>query len=237
MRLSSRRGRNESYRTYELRFDAQLSKFILLGNSAASSNAMATLFLLANANFDSAQRISILYSAAPLRHGLLPRSSLDNFVRPVKKEAIAAVLRQYDQSITTDKENRTNAPQSHSLSAASVYAPEYNRRSLRKLPTAWKMSPNKILHAKNTRSCSKCGMFGPLYNDHNADGSLSAQTVMFNEPIRSNTRGTNVAPADEIPLALKTAKVLFAASVESRISSKRNIGPLHENGAPYFALG
>ena len=64
--LSVKRERNELYREYEMRFGAQLSKFNSFGASVSLSGSIAALFLLANADVDSSQRISILVVPRPV---------------------------------------------------------------------------------------------------------------------------------------------------------------------------
>lgn len=218
-----RRGQNESYGHYESRFDAQLSKFNSLGSSVVLSDAMAAVFLLANGNVDSAQRISILAAAAPSQKRLSSRSSHNDSVKSVIYKAIAAVLCQCDQPITTDKGNRGDEPQNQSLSASPAYAPHYKERSSGGPSTALKMILDEIRHARNTRSCSKRGKFGHLYNDHNADGSLPAQLVSSNKPIRSETRNNNLTTTKKKPVALNNGRVLSAASNESLISSNKKM--------------
>ena len=105
--LSTKRGANESFRNFESRFNAALCRYNSLGDSVSMSEPMAALYLLANANVDSSQRVSILASAA----SNLPNTddsststatsgvslTTDKLVSQVSYEGIASVLRQCDQ--------------------------------------------------------------------------------------------------------------------------------------------
>lgn len=82
--LFKRRSDSESFRNFELSFNAQLSKFNSFCEAVWLINAMAALQLLTNANADSSQRLSILAVAAPNGSMLNPRSSINEFVKLVK---------------------------------------------------------------------------------------------------------------------------------------------------------
>lgn len=58
---------------------------------------MAALVLLANANIDSSQRISILAAAEPSKDNLDMKSNTDEFIWSVNYVTIASVLRQCDR--------------------------------------------------------------------------------------------------------------------------------------------
>ena len=81
--LLVRRENNEQFNDFEMRFGAQLSKFNSLGSSVSLSGSIAGLVLLANADVDSSQRISILAAAAPSDSSLTMASSTNDFIKSV----------------------------------------------------------------------------------------------------------------------------------------------------------
>lgn len=66
---------------------------------------MAALFILANANVESEQRIFILAIVVPKNACISPRSSIEEFVKSVQYESIAFVIRH----------NATSPPLGHAL--------------------------------------------------------------------------------------------------------------------------
>lgn len=58
--IYTRRESHESFRRFESRFYAQLAKFTALGLDVALSDAISTLYMLASANVDRAQRFRII---------------------------------------------------------------------------------------------------------------------------------------------------------------------------------
>lgn len=84
--LSIRRNECEGFQNYEQRLWAQPCKFNSVGNSFKLINEMAALYLLANANTNSAQRLSILAFVASADPSLSPRATLDSFIQSVAYE-------------------------------------------------------------------------------------------------------------------------------------------------------
>lgn len=89
--------RNEPYQKFESRFAAQLAKFKWLLSTVTLLKSTAALLLLVNADVDSLQRISILAAASSNSETLLPKASLDDFVRSAKYKTIAPVIRKWDK--------------------------------------------------------------------------------------------------------------------------------------------
>lgn len=75
---------------------------------------MAAIFMLGNSNVNGAQRISTLAAVSPHEERLMPQSSLDDYMKAVKYENIASVIRQYDKAATTP--NSTASVSNHSMS-------------------------------------------------------------------------------------------------------------------------
>lgn len=99
--LKTKRGEKESHKEFEQRFSAQMAKLNSMGPALKLSSEMGSLIILGNAKVDSDQRISILVAASPKDENISPRSSLEDFMKAVDYETIAAVLRQCETSRTT----------------------------------------------------------------------------------------------------------------------------------------
>lgn len=73
---------------------------------------MSPLVLLANAKVDPSQRISILAAASPKGLTLSATSSIDDYVKEVKFEAIASLILQCDRPTTyLDRRNQISSIQ------------------------------------------------------------------------------------------------------------------------------
>ena len=62
--ITTKRGTSETFRNFESRYAAQISKYNANGNSIQFSEALSALMLLSNSGIDDSQRISILSSVA-----------------------------------------------------------------------------------------------------------------------------------------------------------------------------
>lgn len=135
--LSIQRGDTESFKTFETRFEAQLSKFNALGSSVSLPESMSALVLLANSKVDSSQRISILAAASPKESKLLSTASIDDYVKAVKYEAIASVLRQCDRPMNHEHSQLSSYGAFH-----TPYRPRNPRKMTREQVFEWSVSPS-----------------------------------------------------------------------------------------------
>lgn len=105
--LSMKRGSNETFRNFESRFMAQVSKFNSTTTSCKIPETLMAFTLLANSSVDNNQRISVL---ADLSNGnsLGPDSTTDQYLESVSYEKFASVLRQCDKA-KTDKRTRVRS--------------------------------------------------------------------------------------------------------------------------------
>lgn len=97
--LSTRGAKSEPFQSYGLRFNAQLCRIKLLGDSVQLSETMNAFYLLANANAESSQRLFIFAATAPNDMMLSPRLSMNDFVWAVKHKTVATVLQQCDDRL------------------------------------------------------------------------------------------------------------------------------------------
>ena len=238
--LSIQRGGNELFKNFESRFEAQLSKFNALGSSVSLPESMSALVLLANSRVDSSQRISILAAAAPKESKLSSTASIDDYVRAVKYEAIASVLRQCDDS--------SSSVQSTHLSAFGGFQTPYRPRPRR-------MTRDQVLEMKGKTKCAKCGKYGHWHADHEDNGTLKANARSSDEPITNMTNNfetpakNGYTPPPKQPVRFNMAKlssstniIASTISINDQITKGNNnnismIGPMLDDGAPYSAIG
>lgn len=153
---------------YELRFNAQICKYNSLWEAVQFWNAMAAFYafyVLANANVDSSQRLSIRAVAYPSDTMLSLRSSIKKFFKTVKYETVATVLRQREERLPA----RTSL-----VSAVSEAAPLTAQKRLSNRRR--KMTRKEIHTAETTTVCLRCGMYRRWMSDRMPDGQLPSKT-------------------------------------------------------------
>lgn len=217
--LSARRSKRESFSKFEQQFWSQLANFNALRYAVSLNNAMAALYLLANANTSPSQRFSILAAASPRQEGLFPRSAVNDFLTSIKHETIATVLRQCDKN--------------ESLSASSAKVGHDGEKSKHKLTRA------QLLSRKARKPCHKCGKYGPWQNEHLPDKSLPKNITSSDTPVSAlnftmPNREINTTDVDEMPT---NSNVLHfnMTSIEVNVFNS-NPGPIVDNGAPYSVI-
>lgn len=158
--ISTKRSSNETFRNFESRFNAQLSRFNALSQSTMFPNAISAFSLLANANVDTAQRISILAAASPSSTTADDEATTDSLPNMVSYESVATVLRQCDQASEQTSSHLYNV-----ANAALFPSPAWNRK-----PSSHFMrhrrTPEQVQEAKNVNPCVRCGKYGHCYGDH-----------------------------------------------------------------------
>lgn len=127
--LSTKRGHSESVRNYKSRFAAAVSRFNTHAKSCELPEALTAFMLLANSDINSSQRISVLAAATSQDTNDLDSSSTDDYLKPVKYNAIASVLRQCEKTKGSETPNVTSAISA--ASSRSVY-PLNERRTRKK---------------------------------------------------------------------------------------------------------
>lgn len=94
--LQIRRGSNEAFRAFQLRFAAQVATFNGNGAAIQFPESSTALIPLANASVDSAQRVSILPAVSRTEKLVDPDASNDAYIKMIKYESNASILRQCD---------------------------------------------------------------------------------------------------------------------------------------------
>lgn len=104
--LTTRRGQNDPFNNYESRFQALISKLHSHGTEVKLSEAVLAFALLANADVDSTQRISVVANSAPRPEsfkdtgttiGRTIRASIEDIRPAVSKDELAAMQDAIDE--------------------------------------------------------------------------------------------------------------------------------------------
>lgn len=245
--MSTKRGSIETFRDFEMRFSAQLSRLNGIACHAAISDTMSALMLLANASAGAGQRVSILAAASPFSDAVEQTSTTDSMLELVHYDAVATVVRQCDDHFNAN--NRTLSSDSAAFHRRNrPFHPKRNN-SDRTNDRRQRMTPDQIKKANNINCCNKCGKLGLWFGDHHQDGSLPDGVMSSPTPItdedKSNdgaaddgksTRGNNAS--NTITFNNATA---FTGSTAHHINNDKsnalNIGPLVDGGGPYSAIG
>lgn len=98
--LRTRHRPAESLRNFDPRFSTSISKFNANLESVSLTQSLTALILLSNDKFYSLQAIITLAAAAPSDHGLSSNNRKEDFIKLVKYESTASVLRKCDRDST-----------------------------------------------------------------------------------------------------------------------------------------
>eukprot|EP00171_Calliarthron_tuberculosum_P001315 IDg1315t1 len=223
--LNLKRGSNESFKGYESRFEAQVSKFNAHSQKFTVPEALTAFMLLANSGVDSGQRISVLAAAAPSEEKCNPETSkTDDYLAAVSYRSIASVLRQCDKMAYGQSSQHQNGITSHNANTTYRKGNNFNQRHARRRRT-----PAEIAEIKSKSTCRKCGQIGHWHSDHNPDGTLNP-SVKSSPPTSSNASGSN-----------KKSITFNMANISSNSCSDSIpadfVGPLLDDGAPYSGIG
>jgi len=192
--LATKRGQNESFKNFESRFEAQVSKFNSHADSSKLPDAITAFMLLANSSVDSSQRISVLASTSPNDTILTEAATTGDYISSISCGSVASVLRQCDKTKNTPLEMK------NSLCADYATAPSrYTKRST--------LTPEQLLDLKSRSTCRKCQNVGHWAVDHNPDGTLkpnvkSESPDLASHPTEKKTvkfNMVNVHKGDTIP--------------------------------------
>lgn len=190
--MSLRRERGESFPEYELRFAAQLARFNSLAPCVAVHDCLSALMLLANADVDSSQRISILAATSPNDKLLNETSTMEDYAQTISYETVATVLRQCEKSIST-----TPSTAGRALAASSA-APHSSNGSRPNRGNRVRLTLEQVAEAKRASQCKRCGQFGHWWGDHDESGELKPGSVSSDKPIVT-AGGNNEAAAGDVP--------------------------------------
>ena len=146
--LNLKRGTTESFRNFESRFEAQISKFNAHSDSSKLPASLTAFMLLANSNVDSSQRISVLAAAAPSSDD--SNSTTEDFLKAISYDSFASVLRHCDRSKTADQPSGTGSAL-HGNSASAT-----NNAGSRKKKGKKRLSPEELADLKSKTTCRTC---------------------------------------------------------------------------------
>ena len=182
--VQTRRGQTESYKNFESRFSAQLSKFDSNGSSIRFPEALTALMLLSNSGVDDSQRISIISSVSTATSSdIAPDASNDAFITSIKYTSVAAIIRQSDRMRGYSIHDTPNG--SNTLGAN--YVTPNSVRPTRRIVTPGggggrqnpdsgrnknRLPPIQLLDLKSKSQCRLCKHYGHWSVDHNPDGTL-----------------------------------------------------------------
>lgn len=205
---------------------------------------MSALMLLANANVDSGQGVSILAEASPSSDVVSRLDTIDQMLELVHYDAVATVMRQCDDQSSSNNNERTISSNSASLHHSRRN--EFNRMNDRRNS----MTKEQIRHAKNTNVCNRCGSYGNCYNDHCSDGTLHEVVVSSRTPIvvdnnKSQYRANDDGKSDKTEKSRSTITLINAAlnykagltTLNKMNYEGQESGPLVDSGVPYSSIG
>ena len=178
--LSSKCGDNESFVSFESRFDAQVCKYNATANDDTLPESLISFLLLANANIDDNQRTSILAAVAPKNSVDETNTEEDeNAMKKINYKNVASIIRACDKPKANVDDSANKA--SNTLQINSVYNNRYknNRRSL---------SLQEVNELKRRTSCKSCRHKGHWANDNVCpkNSNQSSQENKASQPPSSN---------------------------------------------------
>eukprot|EP00178_Gracilaria_changii_P016470 TRINITY_DN4728_c0_g1_i1.p1 TRINITY_DN4728_c0_g1~~TRINITY_DN4728_c0_g1_i1.p1 ORF type:complete len:805 (-),score=91.02 TRINITY_DN4728_c0_g1_i1:529-2943(-) len=202
---------------FESRFQAQISKLHAHGSAVKLFDAVTAFTLLANADIDPTQRISVLANSAPTTKDFSDTSTTDDYLKAVSYSSIASVLRQCERS-----------PASLSRSSAlSSNAANAQRFSSSHSNTKTKLTPEQLADLKSLCQCRKCSKYGHWASDHKEDGSLKPGVPSYDAP-KGKSCANKTLTFNMVRMCRLSGDPFFAPDF---------VGPLLDDGAPYSGLG
>lgn len=248
--MNTRRGANESFKNFESRFSAAVSRYSAHGKSIALPDAIKAFLLLSNANVSEVQRVPVLSAAASKAAAAVQNdassSSNDVILSLVEYESVASVIRQCDSKADSGPIYSSHAVQNgNRMSGNRVNTG--NRKPFRNVKS--KMSRQELRATKLKTRCVKCGKYGHWHNDHAEDGSVKFGLPSLDQPSNSrygnanrnhNNEHHNSGPSQNNGNVMKFGMVSVDDTVVSSFSSKlpiRSLGPLVDDGGPFSAIG
>ena len=157
--LCTKRGEKESFKNFESRFEANVSKFNSHSEICELPESLTAFLLLANANVDNSQKIAVLAAASPKEAQCEQDATTTAMLSAVTYTSVASVLCQC--------ENKTHNGKNTDLS--SLVANSAQTHGIRRKQ---RLTPEQLADLKSKSVCHLCNQKGHWKSDHNADGSL-----------------------------------------------------------------
>jgi len=224
--LGTKRGNSESFKNFESRFDSQVSKFNAHATTTKLPDSLVAFMLLANANVENNQRISVLAAASPKESDFENAATTEQFLESVSYSAIASIIRQCDKSSDPPSATPRPAP----IPAVTATIPS---RNLRRDGTPKKrLTPQELADLKAKSKCRRCPKWGHWASDHIDQDTLKPGTKSFDGP-----PCTGFQPTGILRPASKALSFNICTLPRSDLNVTLYSGPLVDDGAPYSGIG
>ena len=148
--MNTKRGNTESFRNFESRFSATVSKFNAHASSCVLPESLMAFMLLANSALDTTQRVSVLAAASPSEVQSSDATTTEDYLKAVSYESVATVLRQCDKS----------KGEAESLQRTVIANSSASISQLRYRPKRNTLTPEQLADLKSKSKCHKCGQKG-----------------------------------------------------------------------------
>jgi len=208
--LNFKRKGAESFKEFEQQFEALSAKFNSHSDETKLPEALLAFMMMANANLDSNQKISVLAASTPKNSDLTDTSTTTQFLSAVSYDSIASVIRQCEPSKSSIEE------------ALSVNAASTETRPRRRT-----LTPVQLADLKSKSQCRKCNDWGHWHNDHLPDGTL--------KPGVKSRKTREIS--DDNNGRRRTVTFNMATFPNMEVLLDGRIGPLCDDGAPYCGIG
>ena len=239
--LETKRGKNESYKNFESRFSAQMSRYNAHGKSIELPESIVALLLLNKADVGDSQRVPILSAASSKASAsVTSTTSNDDMIKEITYESIAAVIRQCDNGSSTSRQptSSNNVLSTNSVLSQNQSSSQSGSTYSKKKRT---MNPEQLRKYKLRCRCNTCGKFGHFHSDHNADGTIKDGLPSNDNPPNASNNSNNINRNGNGGAVLNFGMANLTPKSTTSLSSFSNVpsqlGPMVDSGAPYSAIG
>lgn len=190
--LDRKSSTNESFKNFESRFSAQVSRYRSHGSSIDNPESIKALLLLLNAHVSDSKRIPILSFDSSKAEALSTDDgddiTNDDMIKLVIYESVASVIRQCDKSTDAygrrSEDNNLSSNSAHKKRNGTHVNTSGNSGNFQKN----RLSPHKLRQRKLYSKCNLCDKFGNWTSDHNNNGSVKFVLPSNNHPPRREAR-------------------------------------------------
>lgn len=155
--LSTLRGNNELYRSYESRFNARKAKLATHGTDLSLHESVLAVMLLSNAGIDDAHRIQISALAVG-KIGVDQSMSKDQIIKSIKYETMASILRRCDTASGQRRHEVLSSNSSNFCSSQKTFnLKNYNEKPSNNKSSGYKkqkMTPEQFSEFRKNAQCS-----------------------------------------------------------------------------------
>ena len=220
--LTTRRGDAESFRNFESRFNANVTKFNAASEATKLPEAITAFMLLSNSNIDNTQRVSVL-AATSNNENIDENATTSDYIKAISYEKVASVLRQCDHG-----KQEIDPVNTLSANYANTFPSQGQRTRVKT-----RLSPDQLRDLKGKSQCRQCHKYGHWQGDHNDDGSIKNGLRSTDVPAGSERDVKD----DRHPRQHFTFGMVQMTPVTVSEINERYVGPLLDDGAPYSGIG